>query len=110
MAVDAERLQNLPMMTTYIWSQPFTIIIALFFLWQELGVAVLGGLGVVLLIIPINGYLTSVSKRMQTKQMKLKDERVKQMNEMLSGMKVLKLYAWENAFMANILDIRNKEI
>lgn len=42
--------------------------------------------------------------------MKNKDQRVKLMNEILSGIKVLKLYAWEPSFEAQILKIRDKEI
>lgn len=33
----------------------------------------------------------------QVEQMKYKDERVKMMSEILNGMKVLKLYAWEES-------------
>ena len=32
------------------------------------------------------------------------------MNEILAGIKVLKLYAWENPFMKKILDTREKEL
>lgn len=42
--------------------------------------------------------------------MKNKDERVKLMNEILSGIKVLKLYAWETSFEEQVLKIREKEI
>lgn len=42
--------------------------------------------------------------------MKLKDERLKMMNEILSGMKVLKLYAWEESMEKIVNDIRLKEV
>lgn len=42
--------------------------------------------------------------------MKNKDERVKLINEVLSGIKVLKLYAWEEAFRKKVEDIRTKEV
>ena len=42
--------------------------------------------------------------------MKERDTRMKQMTEILSGMKVLKLYAWELPFMDRINKIREKEI
>lgn len=48
-----------------------------------------------ILFIPINGYIAGLVKKIQTKQMALKDKRLKAINEMLNGMKVLKLYAWE---------------
>ena len=42
--------------------------------------------------------------------MKSKDKRVKLMNEILGGIKVLKLYGWEPSFMKQVLDIRDQEI
>lgn len=42
--------------------------------------------------------------------MKNKDKRIKLMSEILNGMKVLKLYAWENSFNQIISDIRKDEL
>lgn len=42
--------------------------------------------------------------------MKLKDYRIKLMNEILNGIKVLKLYAWESCFMDLVNGIRTQEI
>lgn len=42
--------------------------------------------------------------------MQYKDSRIKLMNEILNGMKVLKLYAWENSFRDKVLAIRQKEL
>ena len=42
--------------------------------------------------------------------MKEKDVRVKKMNELLQGMKILKLYAWEQSFMDEVEVIRNREV
>ena len=44
------------------------------------------------------------------KQMLLKDERIKLTSEVLNGIKVLKLYAWEDSFGRRIQAIRDKEI
>lgn len=41
-----------------------------------------------LLSLPLNGYVATKLKHFQVKQMKKKDERVKLMNETLSGIKV----------------------
>ena len=41
--------------------------------------------------------------------MKLKDERIKVTNEVLNGIKVLKLYSWERAFREKIEGIRSRE-
>ena len=42
--------------------------------------------------------------------MAYKDDRIKLMNEILNGMKVLKLYAWESSFMHQVEQIRDKEV
>jgi len=42
--------------------------------------------------------------------MTVKDQRIKLMNEILNGIRVLKLYAWEMAFIRSIRSIRDKEL
>ena len=49
-------------------------------------------------IIPLNFLTGSIVAKYQKKNMEMKDERVKKMNEILNGIKVLKLYAWEPSF------------
>ncbi|GLV32342.1 Multidrug-Resistance like Protein 1 [Carabus blaptoides fortunei] len=110
MSVDAQRFIELTAYLNMIWSAPLQIALALYFLWNTLGPSVLAGLAVMIFLIPINGYIANKVKTLQIRQMKNKDERVKLMNEVLSGIKVLKLYAWEPSFEAQILKIRNKEI
>lgn len=46
------------------------------------------GLAVMIILIPINGFIANKIKILQIRQMKNKDERVKLMNEVLSGIKV----------------------
>lgn len=110
MSVDAQRFMELTAYLNMIWSAPLQIALSLYFLWEILGPSVLAGLAVMIILIPVNGYIANKVKTLQIKQMKNKDERVKLMNEVLSGIKVLKLYAWEPSFEAQILKIRAKEI
>ena len=42
--------------------------------------------------------------------MKFKDSRVKVINEILNGIKVIKLYAWENHFIEAVFGIRRNEL
>lgn len=46
----------------------------------------------------------------QVEQMKFKDSRIKLMSEILSGIKVLKLYAWEPSFLQQVEGIRHSEL
>ncbi|XP_055852945.1 multidrug resistance-associated protein 1 isoform X6 [Episyrphus balteatus] len=110
MAVDAQRFMELTTYLNMLWSAPLQIILALYFLWNLLGISVLAGLAVMIILIPINGVIANRIKILQVKQMKYKDDRVKLMNEVLGGIKVLKLYAWEPSFEEQVLEIRDKEI
>ncbi|XP_031762816.2 multidrug resistance-associated protein 1 isoform X5 [Galleria mellonella] len=110
MAVDAQRFIELTAYLNMIWSAPLQIALALYFLWGILGPSVLAGLAVMIILIPVNGLIANRVKTLQIKQMKYKDERVKLMNEVLNGIKVLKMYAWEPSFEDQVLKIRNKEM
>ena len=110
MAVDAQRFFELTSYLHMLWSAPLVIGLAIFFLWQYLGPSVLAGLLLMILLIPLNGVIAIKLKQIQVRQMNKKDHRVKMMNEILSGIKVLKLYAWEPSFEDNIKDTRNEEV
>ncbi|XP_074696426.1 multidrug resistance-associated protein 1 isoform X6 [Strix aluco] len=110
MSVDAQRFMDLATYINMIWSAPLQVILALYLLWQNLGPSVLAGVAVMILLVPINAVMAMKTKTYQVAQMKSKDNRIKLMNEILNGIKVLKLYAWELAFREKVLDIRQKEL
>ena len=110
MSVDVQRMVDLMPYFNMIWSAPLQIILCLTFLWRILGPSVLAGLLVMILLVPLNGFIAMKQKALQVKQMKEKDKRVKMMNEIMQGIKILKLYAWEPSFQSAITNIRDKEI
>lgn len=110
MSADAQRFMDLTNFIHLLWSSPLQIAISIVFLWEELGPSVLAGLGVMILLIPINAVLATVSRKLQMKNMKNKDKRMKIMNEILNGIKILKLYAWEPSFENQVQEIREKEL
>uniref|UniRef100_A0A8B9NHN2 Multidrug resistance-associated protein 1 n=1 Tax=Accipiter nisus TaxID=211598 RepID=A0A8B9NHN2_9AVES len=110
MSVDAQRFMDLATYINMIWSAPLQVILALYLLWQNLGPSVLAGVAVMILLVPINAVMAMKTKTYQVAQMKSKDNRIKLMNEILNGIKVLKLYAWELAFREKVLEIRQKEL
>lgn len=110
MSVDTQRIMDYMQVFNLLWVTPLQIGIAIFLLWGQLGVATMGGVGVMLLLLPINGVITAYIRKYQVALMKQKDKRTKLMNEILSGIKVLKLYAWEKSFEGRVEDIRGSEI
>ncbi|XP_068923158.1 ATP-binding cassette sub-family C member 2 [Petaurus breviceps papuanus] len=110
MSVDAQRFMDMTNYIHLLWSCPFQIVLSIVFLWMELGPSVLAGLGVMILLIPTNAMLATKSRAIQVENMKNKDKRLKLMNEILSGIKILKYFAWEPSFMEQIQGIRKKEL
>lgn len=89
---------------------PLQIAVCLYLLYEQVGVATFVGLGYILVTTPINGVLFGFVNRMRKGKMKFTDERVKLINEVLSGIRIIKYYAWEKAFIANISHIRDEEL
>ena len=110
MSIDTQRMMDVTNQINTIWTAPLTILLSLYFLWGYLGPSCLAGLVVMILLIPINAILSNKMKKYQISNMKNKDTRIKVMNEILDGIKVLKLYAWEPSFARKIEAIREKEV
>lgn len=110
MSVDAQKLLDVSSYLHLLWSTVLQIVLSIFFLWRELGPSILAGVGVMVLLIPINGFLATKNRSIQFQNMKNKDRRLKIMNEILSGIKILKYFAWEPSFKDRIHDIRKKEL
>ncbi|OJD26430.1 hypothetical protein ACJ73_02192 [Blastomyces percursus] len=107
MAVDQQRLSDLAQFGMQLWSAPFQITLCMISLYQLLGLSMLAGVGVMILMVPLNGLIARIMKNLQIKQMKNKDQRTRLMTEILNNMKTIKLYAWNNAFMNKLNHVRN---
>ncbi|KAK9489413.1 P-loop containing nucleoside triphosphate hydrolase protein [Lipomyces doorenjongii] len=97
MTVDVQRLQELSQSAQVLWSGPFQII----FMWA--------GVCVTLCTIFVNAYIARKRRALQKVQMRVKDKRTRLTGEILASIKSIKLYAWEEAFIARLNAIRNDQ-
>jgi ABC-type multidrug transport system fused ATPase/permease subunit len=109
MAVDTQRLQDLAQYGQQLWSAPFQIILCMLSLYQLLGFSMFAGVGAMIIMIPVNGWIARLMKTLQKEQMKNKDARTRLMTEILNNMKSIKLYAWTTAFINRLNHIRNDQ-
>ncbi|XP_042578206.1 multidrug resistance-associated protein 1-like isoform X2 [Cyprinus carpio] len=109
-SADTQKLMDFVVYFNAVWVAPIEIALCFFFLWQHLGPSALAGIATVILIFPLNGFIAKMRSKLQEVQMTYMDGRIKLMNEILSGIKILKFYAWENAFRERILGCREKEL
>lgn len=110
MSIDAQRLQELTTYLHSVWSSPLQITLALFFLWKQLGPSSLGGVAVLLVMIPFTKAVAQWMGSLQKQLMKAKDRRINVNAEVLQGMKIIKFQAWEEAFEDRIMQLREVEL
>uniref|UniRef100_A0A8C3KM63 Canalicular multispecific organic anion transporter 1 n=1 Tax=Calidris pygmaea TaxID=425635 RepID=A0A8C3KM63_9CHAR len=108
MSADAQRFMDMTNFVHQLWSSPLQIILSIVFLWGELGPSVLAGIAVMVLLIPINGFLVAKAKTIQ----------VSGGWKILPGEhpltlvipQILKLFAWEPSFEKRVNEIRAREL
>jgi ATP-binding cassette, subfamily C (CFTR/MRP), member 1 len=74
------------------------------------GWAILGALGVIALVAPINAVAVRRFDVLQAELMNAGEERVKRIGEILQGILVIKLFSWEESVKQKVGDIRTKEL
>ena len=98
-AVDAERLQQFPLYIGAAVTLPLLIVISVSLVYDIVGASALAVFVVVVTVLPVNGiWVANMVRKLQGQQMVDKDKRVRTTSEILAGIKVLKLYSWEDAF------------
>jgi len=110
MSVDSQRLQETTTYLHSIWFSLVQIILAMFFLWREMGISILAGVLVILISIPLTTKTSSMMGRLQRSLMKVKDNRIEVNNEILGNMKIVKLQAWERPFSEKVNSLRQTEL
>ncbi|EFA78278.1 ABC transporter C family protein [Heterostelium album PN500] len=94
-----------------IFIYPFTISFLLAFLCYIVGPAA-GLTGFVFMVIglPTNAYLSKRQSDFNLRSLNLGDDRVGLMSEILTGIRFLKLYAWEQPFIDRVESIRKNQL
>lgn len=107
MAVDVNRVQDLCNQFQSLVSIPIKLVLCLVSLYTLLGKSSLAGLGVMIIMIPLNSFLSQRINVLYEAQMKFKDNRTRVTSEMLSSIKSIKLYAIEEAILEKLNHVRN---
>ncbi|CAG2175059.1 unnamed protein product, partial [Oppiella nova] len=110
MSVDVGELCDFHRVATCSYTIPICFIIGEYILWSQLGPSSLMVFVVMAVVLPLTSFIYKRIEKIQTKQMELKDMRMKQISEMLNNIKLLKLFGWEKPFMDRISITRHQEL
>ena len=91
------------------WATLVQLVICLVILLANLGPSALAGFAVFLIMIPIQTGFARLMLRSRQKTMVFTDKRAKLLQELLSGIKTIKFFAWEDPYLARFHNVRNSE-
>ncbi|XP_072749305.1 ATP-binding cassette sub-family C member Sur isoform X2 [Anoplolepis gracilipes] len=111
MSEDAYNVMSFFWIGHYIWAIPLKIAVIICLLYLKLGVsAIVGAICCILIVTPMQLFLgKQMSKNFKSIAEK-SDARLRLVNEILQGMRLIKLRAWENVFEDRIRRTRNEEL
>uniref|UniRef100_A0A8C4NBX7 ATP binding cassette subfamily C member 8 n=1 Tax=Eptatretus burgeri TaxID=7764 RepID=A0A8C4NBX7_EPTBU len=109
-AIDTNQLMWFFFLCPNLWAMPVQIIMGVILLYCQLGNSALIGATVIAVLAPAQYLIATKLAEVQKCTLEHSNERLMKTSEMLKGIKLLKLYAWENIFCANIEKMRNKEL
>jgi len=110
MSNDTTQLQRFIQFGGMILVAPLQIVLSLALIYRQVGSATWVGVGFMLALAPVNIVVFGVVGKMRRKVLKYSDLRVKLMNEILAGIRIIKFYAWEKPFKNEVKSLREKEL
>ncbi|XP_026764574.2 ATP-binding cassette sub-family C member 4-like [Galleria mellonella] len=111
MSNDVNRFDIAVIYLHFVWIAPIVASFVSYLVWKLVSWATLSGLAVMLLqSVVIQVYLSKLQGSLRGKIARRTDERVKVMNEVVSGIQVIKMYSWETPFQKVVDNLRKLEV
>ncbi|XP_024082084.1 multidrug resistance-associated protein 5-like isoform X2 [Cimex lectularius] len=109
-ANDGQRIFDLLLFAPMIVSSPVSLLFGIGYVFFMLGPWPVFGLLVMFLFYPIQYGLARLASHYKALSLKVTDIRISTITNMLSQMKFVKIYAWNDVFKDNVDEIRKKEL
>ncbi|CAB4055245.1 ABCC4 [Lepeophtheirus salmonis] len=107
---DVNRYDLCVLFIHYLWVAPLQFILVSIITWYMVGISSMCGGAILLVFIPLQTWIGKQFSRLRILIAGKTDKRIRVMNEIIEGMKVVKMYAWEYPFMEVVNETRRDEI
>ncbi|RVE57953.1 hypothetical protein OJAV_G00204270 [Oryzias javanicus] len=107
---DVNKFDEVTLYLHFLWVGPLQAIFVIVLLLYAIGPSCLAGMGVLFILMPIQTTFGHLFSSLRAKTAVLTDERIRTMNEVVSGIRVIKMYGWEKPFGQMVDEIRRMEI
>ncbi|KAG5877233.1 hypothetical protein JTB14_025356 [Gonioctena quinquepunctata] len=95
---DVNRFDNAALFAHLLWIGPVETVVCSYLMYLQIGFSITFGVLALIMYIPIQIYLGKRISILRMRTALRTDERVRLMNEIISGIQVIKMYAWEKPF------------
>ncbi|XP_063048811.1 ATP-binding cassette sub-family C member 9-like, partial [Engraulis encrasicolus] len=109
-AIETNQLMWFLFLCPNLWAMPVQIIMGVILLYYLLRESALIGAAVIVLLAPVQYLIATRLADTQKSTLDYSTERLKKTTEILKGIKLLKLYAWEKIFCDSVEETRGQEL
>ncbi|KAH8258986.1 hypothetical protein KR038_000987, partial [Drosophila bunnanda] len=107
---DVSRMDSNVLFAHFLWIGPLQTALVTYLMYLQIGISAMFGVAFMLLFIPLQMYLGKKTSEVRLKVALRTDKRMRMMNEIISGIQVIKMYAWERPFEKLVAYARQKEV
>ncbi|XP_069389413.1 ATP-binding cassette sub-family C member 4 isoform X1 [Paralichthys olivaceus] len=107
---DVNKFDEVTLYLHFLWIAPLQAATVVWLLMYTIGPSCLAGMAVFFFVMPVQTMFGRLFSRLRADTAMLTDERIRTMNEVITGIRVIKMYGWEKPFIALVDEIRRMEI
>ncbi|TDH06860.1 hypothetical protein EPR50_G00117660 [Perca flavescens] len=107
---DVNKFDEVTLYLHFLWIGPLQAATVLFLLMYAIGPSCLAGMAVFFILMPVQTMFGQLFSSLRAETTVLTDDRIRTMNEVISGIRVIKMYGWEKPFAALVDEVRRMEI
>ncbi|CAG13921.1 unnamed protein product, partial [Tetraodon nigroviridis] len=107
---DVNRFDEVTLYLHFLWISPLQIATIIILLLYVIGPSCLAGMSVLFVLMPVQTVFGRLFSTLRAQTAVLTDDRIRTMNEVISGIRVIKMYGWEKPLALLVNEVRRKEI
>ncbi|KAL8189884.1 UNVERIFIED_CONTAM: Multidrug resistance-associated protein 4 [Gekko kuhli] len=107
---DVNKFDQVTIFLHFLWAGPLQAVAVTVLLWLEIGPSCLAGMAVLIILLPLQTCFGRLFSSLRSRTASFTDVRIRTMNEVITGMRIIKMYAWEKSFADLVNSMRRREI
>ncbi|XP_057563819.1 ATP-binding cassette sub-family C member 4-like [Hippopotamus amphibius kiboko] len=107
---DVNKLDQVTKFLHFLWVGPLQAIAVTALLWMETGISCLAGMAILIILLLLQSCIGKLFSSLRSKTAAFTDDRIRTLSEVITGIRTIKMCAWEKPFADLITSLRRKEI